>query len=554
MLVQPLRARADGGQIERILTGLQNLRRGEVITGADQKSRKLAPTQYGFDNPRARITVGDSLHRQTILVGREALLGGSIYLKGEKTADIVATDTNVLGLIPKSIADLRDRVLFHGSFDQAHRLELASGSGFIQVVKNERGTWMLQQPLAARAAPMKVEGILEHLYDLRAEQFVTDSGADLLVYGLDDSAMKVTMGSGEKGADTTLLLGSPVAQSNQLVYAKLKNGASVFAVSSNIVGVLRVGADDLRDRRLIPMAAYDIGYFRIQEGERSLEMRRTDSGWQIMEPKQGKADTEFVSDVISSWVNVSILSFIDNAGTNLAQHGLAPPAQMVKFARRPPSTPGEHVQPEVPGEDSMTVLVSGEKRELGRALVKLQQEDSLYEILSVVLKTLSLDPLFYRDRGILALNPDDFLKITVKNGDREEAIERNPAAEMYKAVPPGTNTVDQEAVKDLVMTMSHLHASRFVSDDPKKLADYGLAHPTATVTLGLRGESGPGKTLQFGLDGDEGGAFATLRGHDEIFVLEKPAREKLLHSLYVAPAPPKEEPVDVSTNKTIGQP
>lgn len=101
MLIQPVRDRADSAAIDRVLSGLQNLPCGEVITAAEREHRNLRLSDYGFDPAWAKITLGDHLRRRTFLVGQTALLGGSVYLKDESLSDIVATDTNVLWLIPR---------------------------------------------------------------------------------------------------------------------------------------------------------------------------------------------------------------------------------------------------------------------------------------------------------------------------------------------------------------------------------------------------------------------------------------------------------------------
>ena len=180
MLIQPVRDRADSAAIDRMLSGLQNLPRGEVITASERESRNLQLSDYGFDLPWAKITLGDNLRRRTILVGRTALLGGSVYIKDESLNDIIATDTNLLQLIPQAAADLRDRVIFHGAPEQVRRLDVHSGSGFFQIARGEQGQWTLQQPISARASPMAVQEMLADLFDLRVEQFVAESRSDLV--------------------------------------------------------------------------------------------------------------------------------------------------------------------------------------------------------------------------------------------------------------------------------------------------------------------------------------------------------------------------------------
>ena len=547
MLVQPVRDRADSAAIDRVLSGLQNLSRGEVITASERKSRNLQLSDYGFDLPRAKITLGDNLRRRTILVGRTALLGASVYIKDESLDDVIATDTNLLQFIPQAAADLRDRVLFHGAREQVQRLDVRGGSGFFQVAKGEQGQWALQQPISARASPMVVQEILADLFDLRIEQFIAESKSDLFAYGLDDAGVKVSVSSGSKDGTTELWLGNLVETNKDLVYARVKGSESICAVHASVLGRLAKKAEDLRDRRLMTLSIYDITYFRAEEGEHAVEFRRDGETWNVVEPKPWKADPQHMRDLLTAWVGGGIEAFVDDPKTNLSALGLAPPARTLKFARRAPVVSGEESQP-VSAGDEVTVQVSSSKRSLGLVLVHVEQEDALYEILADALNTISMDPLFYRDREVLSLDPDDVLKITVSQDDRERSAERGPSGE-FQPVGSADGKIDAEVVRDLLMTACHLVVSEFVADTPEKLSEYGLDKPRSVLALGLKGEAGLGKAVLFGADAGDRGVYAMLRGQDVVFVLGNSVKEKLLQDLIMAPSQSQETPVDVSTNK-----
>ena len=546
MLVQPVRDRADSAAIDRVLSGLQNLARGEVITASERKQRGAQLSDYGFEPPQAKITVGDNLRRRTILVGRTALLGGAVYIKDESSDDVIATDTNVLQLIPQTAADLRDRVLFHDAREQVRRLDVHSDVGFFQVAKSEKGQWMLQQPITARASPMTVQSILSGLYDLRMEQFVAESKADLFAYGFDDDCIKVSVSSGGKDGVTELWLGNVIETNKALLYARIKGSESIGAVSTGILSRLTMKAEDLRDRRLTTLSIYDVTYFRVEEGEHAIELRRDGETWNVVEPKPWKADAQRVRDLLTAWIGAGIETFVDDPKTNLSALGLAPPARTLKFARRPPDATGEDIQPPVPG-DEVTVQVSSSKRTLGLILVRVDQENALYEILADTLKPVSMDPLFYRDREVLSLNPDDVLKITLSQDGREEFVERGADGEFQKNGVV-EQPMDSEAVKDILMTACHLVVSEFVADTPEKLSNYGLDAPRAVLSLGLKGEAGLGKAILFGANAGDQGVYAMLRGQDVVFVLANSVKEKLLQNLTMTSSQSRETPVDVRTN------
>ena len=346
-------------------------------------------------------------------------------------------------------------------------------------------------------------------------------------------------------------MGGPVETNKDLVYARVKGSESICAVRASILGRLAMKAEDLRDRRLMTLSIYDITYFRAEEGEHAVELRRDGETWNVVEPKPWKADSQRMQDLLTAWVGAGIEAFVDDPETNLSALGLAPPARTLKFARRAPAASGEESQP-VSAGDEVTVQVSSSKRSLGLVLVHVEQENALYEILADALNTVSMDPLFYRDREVLNLDPDDVLKITVSQDDRERSVERGPSGE-FQPVGSGDGKIDAESVRDLLMTACHLVVSEFVADTPEKLSDYGLDKPRAVLALGLKGEAGLGKAVLFGADAGDKGVYAMLRGQDVVFVLGNSVKEKLLQDLIMAPSQSQETPADVSTNKPAAE-
>lgn len=548
MIIQPVRARADEGEIGRILNGLETLPRGEVITPAQLKARKLTEANYGFDAPRARITLGDSLRRQTLIIGRDALLGGSLYIREESRPDIVATGTNVLQFVPGAVADLRDRVLFHGEPQQVRRLEIRRGDGFVQVGRSEDGRWTIQQPLVARAAPTAVDEILRDLFDLRVEEFVADGQQNPVAYGLDEPTLRVNVLQSEKEGETALLVGDPLEKRPDLVYVKLKGVDSVYAMTTGGLARLTAKVEDLRDRRLVTMSSYDIAYVRIAEGETELILRKDDDGWWVSKPKRWPADAQRVDELLRGWAGASIVSYLDDQATNLAALGLAPPARRVEFRlAAPDAAPNPNIIALV---REVVVLISDMKREMGRALVKVEKEDAPYEILADTLKTLSLDPLYYRDRRVLKVGADEILRIALKKADGEQIVEPVAGGAWRLVQPDGK--ADAEAIKDLLMIVGDLRAVRFVADDPQDLATYGLDEPVAVLSLGLKGEgSGLGKTLLLGSVRGKDERFAMLQGQDVVFTISEETWNKLTDDLYVAKQP-QEAPSELSQDPKAG--
>ncbi|MBU1909711.1 MAG: DUF4340 domain-containing protein, partial [Verrucomicrobia bacterium] len=331
MIARPLRARADAAAVDRLLYGLQGLDRGEVITPHDLKTRKLGPEAYGLALPRYRIVLGFAHGRQTIRVGREAPMGGSVYIQEEGQEDIVAVDSGLLALLPASVSTLRDRSLLPGAPEMVQRLEIRRGDGFIQIARAERGRWMIRQPVVTRASPAAVQHVLEQLFLLRAAEFLPGEAADSTAYGFDDPGLRIGVVLGGGGGEAAVLFGNPVGRDGARLYALAQPGDSVCMVEAGQVEPLNVALDDLRDRKLTTLKARDVNRIVIEEGERKLELQNVSGEWRLIEPRRWKAEDQRVLEFLAVWTAPVIQNFFP-APTNLAASGLEPPALKIRLA------------------------------------------------------------------------------------------------------------------------------------------------------------------------------------------------------------------------------
>ena len=542
MVVQPVRARAASAAIGRILAGLEDLPRGEVITDAERRARGLGMDDYGFDQPRARVTYGDSLQRRTVVVGRDAPLGGQLYVKADLQSDIIATSTNLLTLLPESVASLRDRSIFRMGPERVQRLEIGGAGGFLQVARQERGRWMIQQPVMTRAATPAMTALLDGLFQARVAEFVSDAGEDAVVYGFDDPTLSVTVGYVEKDGEDALVLGDALKTDPSLLYAKRKGEGSIYAVSTNVLTRLRTGLGDLRDRRLTTLSAQDVSWIEIRDSDRKLALQQQDGTWRVAEPRQWKADEDRVRELVSAWVAAPALAFVDGVGTNPAEHGFVPPEQELVLGRSRPGAAGAR------DVESVRIRVSRGSATATGVLVRIEGEDALREVDSAALDKLSVDPLFYRDREVLSVNRDDIVSVTVQDESRKQTIARDEAG-AFRPVDQDQFVLNHDALVEILMVLGELRAVEFVADEPDDMAPFGLEEPAAVLTIGLRSEAGISRSVLFGSDAGESGVYAMIRGRDVVFVLEKAVRSALLANLYAVPPKTAEEPLEAITNQ-----
>ena len=553
LITNPVKTRADGGEVQRLLEELERLPRGEVITAAEQKRQHLTEADYGFVPPRARIVLRTEQRDVTILVGRDAALGGSLYIKEDGQPDIISTGTNILAALPRDVVDLRDRRIFEGFPADVTRVSVRRPEGFLQLVRNAQGMWRIEKPLSARAAGPAVQDLLDKLFELRVHDFVADSFAAASLYGLDEPVAQVTVASDKQ--EQTLLLGKLSDQDSGQMYATVQGIEAVYTVPSNSLESLRVKVDSLRDRRLVTVPAYEISYIQMEEGERVVKLQQTNGVWHVIEPKQYRADEQRVQVLLGEWTGARADAYSDDPGTNLAEVGLAPPARKILLARNPPLPPTTNApEPVAEAGESASILISSSEAGDGRIMVKVEGEDSLYLMASDAMHAMSLDPLYYRDHQVLALDPSNVRTLSVQRDGAEDSIERE-STNSFRAAGGGKQTIAKAAADAILAELRDLRAVDLIAEDPADLSPFGLDAPKVTLAVGLAGgASGLGKSLLIGGTIPGGYVYAMIKGQDVVFTLEKGVAERLTHGLYNVPSPSEISPIENGTNKPAAGP
>ena len=541
---KPVEARADNIKLNHMLAVMAKLPRGEIVTADQRASRSLSLEDYGLVKPMARMVLGDAQRRYILAVGGLSPIKDAVYVQVDNAEAVIATSTNLLGIIPRAAADLRDRHLLSGTPAYVKGFTIKRPDGPLVEIIMEGTEWIIHKPVTARADWFKVTSLLEQLFNLPIQQFVAERLADPAIYGLsdDETSLQLNIWQDEEKKGSKLCFGSRTNEEGDLIYAAYRGTGSVFAVNKNSIDALKVGLSDLRDSRLYFMAAGAIAWIRIEEGEKVLQLQKNAGGdWQVTEPAQWKADNRIVEDLINRLNNLHINGFLSD--TNLPALGLEPPARVVRVAAAMPSS--ESVTQSVTGATSpaaaapppAVTLPTGRTLAMSRPLpgkeyiyAKFEDEDQIYQLSVAAAATLALDPIAYRDSVVLALDPMAVTKIVLRKKDVVQSVTR---AGMGPWIPeaPSAGPVNPAAIAALLEQMKALRVVRFERSEHSELGVYGLKDPHSSITFSLSGQEGIQKTLVLGEASEDLGVYAKVQGQETVFILAKTLVDHLLQDI-----------------------
>lgn len=536
-VVEPIRVPADTAGIARILHGLESAAKDAVIPADELKGRGTDLRDYGLDRPRAKLMLSGPDIDLRLEIGEPSGLG-CLYVRQLPSGDILATGTNLLAHLPSSMSVLRNRSIFPPAAGEVRQVRIRRPGGFLHLARGDGGGWRILQPVAGRADRAAVTRLIDGLLAARVLEFVQDGISEGAAFGLDETALDLTVDfDREMVPPVTLQLGRAPDGQPGAVFARRTGGDSVFTLPADIARLLATPMDDLRDRRLVPMLPEDVGAIVIERSDRRLRIAYDGAAWRITEPVAAGAEESRVRAFLQEWTGTRIEEFAGPSTT-----GAVAAATRILLYRRTvaPTTTNAvetagmtnlaadvalHVH-ETPFEMTPVDVVSSE----GSHDVRIRTKAPGF---------LSVDPLRFRDRAILAIPPREVGGLILSRGGTEQRAVRGITNEFFTAEG---DPIPRTATESRLTHLASLRAAAWVAENPSEMISYGLDPPAATLTVTLRGEGGLTRSILFGRT-IPNGVHASVRGQDLVFLLDPAVAEVLQADLHARPAASPSAPV-----------
>lgn len=511
-LTKPADAPLDSGLVEKMIAGLVRVERGELITAETLRERNLAPSAYGFDAPRARITFKNNRGTFTWLIGRDAPVGKSLYVMPEGGGDIIAAPQTLLNLVPQDPSWIRDRTIFSGEPSAVRGLDLRRTGGFLQLRQPENNGWVLQQPHAGRADKQAVHTLIEKIFSGRITDFVTDKKADLTAYGLEKPAFALTVFMQDERTQT-LLVGKPVPEKPETLYAKRVESDSVFTMPAAWAGELEIDDDLLRSRSVLGLQADRVTAIQLARNEQQVDLVRTNTLWQVVRPVRWDADPEQTTLLLKALAEATVETFVDEpSAAQTAQMKTAPWTVALTSDNK---------------TNTLHISASGTN---GLRMVQYNDEPAIYTTADSIIRDSFADPLFYRSRTVLEVSPTLIQKITMQTGGTERSVQKTDTG-VFAAGQPDRQ-VSPKALTDIMWALNDLRAERYVDFNPSSLQPYGLDVPQTSLTVALSDTNVIGRIVLVGAKTGDG-RFAMIQGQNIVFVVSEETAQTLTRELTV---------------------
>lgn len=344
-MIRPIKTPAGRTLINKIIGLTSGLEFKQTI---EEKPADLR--SFGLDPPQVLITLKFPDHEEQLLIGDEAPASSAYYIKKRQESRILLVDHQRGDLKQtleekRSVKSWRRDEIIELSNQNIQMIRLDYGDRAFTLAK-EGIEWWLREPLQAPADRLTVDGLIQTITGLTAEDFIDDKkpeeqkrfGTPKVILTLSGGSQNQTV-KFYRPAQPALPVQQAEAGDRQAQVKKEDDRFYAVSRPEEPIYVLKgKGLDNLmqkdlyalRDKAVLNIQRSAVQEIRIQIGPESFSLFKKGGNWQ-MEDQKTEADKEKVIKLLDELDLLKAQKFVEDSPKDLSPYGLAKPQRQITF-------------------------------------------------------------------------------------------------------------------------------------------------------------------------------------------------------------------------------
>ena len=223
---KPIVGDADAATVGQLLSEVQFVESLQVLSPGEKQEALLQ--SFGLGQPTRTLVVGTREGELKIETGRNTPIAGGVYVRVRQNGQrekIAVVQSQLTEAMDKDLTGWREKRVLPLQVPDVQELLLHQGTLEVEVKKKE-GQWILSKPVEASADPTAVNTVLGEISALKASSFVSDSGGDLALYGLNAPVQSFEVRT--QATNRVLQIGLVDPKETNRVFARVSDQPSVF--------------------------------------------------------------------------------------------------------------------------------------------------------------------------------------------------------------------------------------------------------------------------------------------------------------------------------------
>ncbi|MBI4443658.1 MAG: DUF4340 domain-containing protein [Acidobacteria bacterium] len=334
-------------------------------------------------------------------------------------------------------------------------------------------------------------------------------------YGLDQP-QKIFQFKLKQGAVRTFSIGGE-NPSGYARYGMLDSEPGIFLLDTVSTPALEKTLFDLRDKRLLPIVMDNAQRLELRfrspttpSSPRQIVLAKAPNGnWELAQPKV-RTDYGSTNYFISTLSGAVMKTVEEEMATSLARYGLDQPS----------------IRLDVTTEGRTLSLQVGNKKELTGEITyyaKNSEWPQVFTIAESVYNQLNSDLDTYRNRSLFDFgSSSEVRRLEVLGPQGELRLEKKGDA--WDSLAASQTAINSSAVDIFLVGIQVLRAEQFISDQPGRLAEYGLDRPWMKIKVTF-GQDNREETMLLSLHNKR--FYAARQGEPSVYELSLQEQEAL---------------------------
>ncbi len=348
--------------------------------------------------------------------------------------------------------------------DDVQKISLKKEDETIVFKKDEKGDWLIVEPLEAKADTYEVNRIAQDFSSLKIERVVEKEGGDPVKYEIPKK--ELTLWYKDKEQPVKLLIGleNPL---DKTLFAKREDDPRIVLLASHLKSSLDKTIFDFRQKDIFKFETQDVKSIKLQAKDISWEAQKKEEEWFFLKPVSALARKSRIEDILRALSSLRAKEFVSEQkqDADVEKHGLKDSEYTVVL-----SFPSENK------EMTFNLHKEGDKVYATTSL-----SSTIVEAESQVLTDIEKKVEDLREKQVVVFNTWEAAKVQIKKADWALIVAKGKD-DKWLFESPAKEEADRSKVETFVRKIEGLEASEFI-DSPAGLEEYGLASPQAEITI-----------------------------------------------------------------------
>ena len=460
-LIRPFQTSGDSTEVESFISQIKSLKKIRVV---EEQPKDLSI--YGLNPPYAKIYFKfENKSEETLLVGNETPLGGSLYFKRENHPSVLMAASS-LSNFEKSSYSFRDKTLLNFNTGSIQKIQVLRETNSLQLKKTGEA-WEILGDIHTQGDKDTIMNFLQSIQFSRVKEFINESPDSLQPYGLSAPKLKLILEN-----DKTHILSLGNLKEGKGYFARVNDSKNIVLVDPRLFKILSQKTVEFLDKTLLEFEEKDILELVLQSENETIRITQGDnnSSWNIISPIKTDTDLSTINSLLFDLKEAKIKEFIKTSKDIDETFGLNIPRRSFSIKEKTSRT--------------STLQLGNQSTDGQQVFAKRAGEPTVFSISKKVVDKLFRSLHELRNKKLLKFSSEEVNKILIQTPD--ELFELNKSRSQWNLIKP--EVIKTEHIgNDLIWALKELE---FHSTVTPSLATNisGLDKPSFTIRLFKNGE------------------------------------------------------------------